>query len=88
LAVQDVVKTMFAAGFDRMKIHSQLVEDGKVTMSYPTFCYQYKQQSSASNNGAAAVPTPARRPETSGQKKADKSAPFSINNKPKLEDFQ
>jgi hypothetical protein len=64
-----------------------LLEEGKITMSYPTFCYQHKQLS-ANNNGAAAVSTTAHRPEASGQKKVDKSAPFSINNKPKLEDFQ
>ncbi len=87
LAVQDRVKTMLAAGFDRRKIHRQLIEEGRITMSYPTFCYQFKQQLVAGGVSASAPKQP-QRLETSGFKKSDKSLPFSINNKPKLEDFQ
>jgi hypothetical protein len=87
LAVRDTVSALLEAGYDRKKIHSRLVEEGSVTMSYPTFCYQFKQQFRSSNTPAAA-PSPARRAGSSGLTKADKSETFSIPRKPKLEDFQ
>lgn len=85
LAVQDKVKTMLEAGYDRKKIHDRLLTEGSITMSYPTFCYQLKQL--ISNSTSAASPNPAQWPKTVGKPKTDPSEPFSINRNPKLEDF-
>ncbi len=82
LAVRDIVNAMFEAGYDRKKIHCRLREEGRVTMSYPTFCYQFKQQF-AGNATPASTQTPA----LSYLPKAAKSEPFSVNSKPNLENF-
>jgi hypothetical protein len=87
LAVLDTVKTMLDAGYDRKKIHSRLMEEGSVTMSYPTFCYQCKQQF-MTGGAPAAAPKPARRPAISNPVKADKSEAFTMNRNPKIEDFK
>jgi hypothetical protein len=87
LAVRDTVNTMLEAGYDLKKIHGRLMEEGRITMSYPTFCYQFKQRFM----GAAApdaVPVPPRRPEPSGRRKADKSESFGLNSNPQYKDFQ
>ncbi len=82
LAVRDTVTAMLEAGYDRKKIHRRLKEEGRVTMSYPTFCYQFKQQF-AGNATPASAPNPA----PSYLPKAGKSEPFSVNSKPNLENF-
>ena len=85
LAVQDKVKTMLEAGYDRKKIYYRLIEEGRVTMSYPTFCYQLKQ---LLNREAPAGPQNSdRRPQTSVPSKTNRSEPFSINRNPKLENL-
>ncbi len=87
LAVRDTVKAMLEAGYDRKKIHCRLREEGRVSMSYPTFCYQFKQQFAGAATPASDH-NQARRPETPGMMKAGKSEPFSVNSKPNLENFQ
>ena len=85
MAVQDQVKSLLHAGYDRKKIHDRLIEEGSVTMSYPTFCYQLKQLSS--HTALAASPNPVQRPHTPSPSKADPSTPFTINTRPKAEDL-
>jgi len=89
LAVQDKVKSLLEAGYDRKKIHDRLVEEGNVTMSYPTFCYQLKQLFSpmAISPVPAASPNPVQRPKTTATLKADPSEPFTINTRPKAVDL-
>ena len=87
LAVRDTVKAMLEAGYDGKKIHCRLREEGRVTMSYPTFCYQFKQQFAGNTANPASGANQARRPGTPGMMKAGKSAPFSIDSKPTLEKF-
>jgi len=88
LAVRDKVKSMLDAGYDRKKIHDRLMEDGSITMSYPTFCYQLKQlpgfavPAAASNAGLS---NPIQRTKNPGPPKADPSEPFTINSRPKAE---
>ena len=85
LAVQDRVKSLLEAGYDRKKIHIRLLEEGCVTMSYPTFCYQLKQY--FSNTNPTALPQPAQRPKHPNPPKADPSEAFTINPRPKAEDL-
>ncbi len=82
LAVRNTVTAMLEAGYDRKKIHSRLKEEGRVTMSYPTFCYQFKQQFASGGN-----PAPAQNPASPYLMKANKSEHFSIDSKPTLEKF-
>ncbi len=82
LAVRDTVKAMLEAGYDRKKIHCRLKEEGRVTMSYPTFCYQFKQQFVGN-----ATPAPIQNPAPPYLPKAGKSEPFFVNSKPNLENF-
>ena len=81
LAVLGKVNSLFEAGYDRKKIHCRLREEGAITMSYPTFCYQLKQHLSGGSLN------PAQRPKTSGPPKNNPSGTFSINRNPKFEDF-
>jgi len=85
LAVQGKVNSLLEAGFDRKKIHSRLVEEGAITMSYPAFCYQLKQ---LANKSASASPqNTARHPKTSAPSRINQSEPFTIDRNPKLENF-
>lgn len=86
LAVQDKVKSLLEAGYDRKKIHDRLIEEGNITMSYPTFCYQVKQLLSLTAP-VAASPTAVQRPKATTQAKADPSEPFTVNTRPKAEDL-
>jgi hypothetical protein len=86
LAVMEQIKALLAAGYDRKKIHSRLMEEGRVTMSYPTFCYQFKQQLGT----ASVMENPLQRPQTSSAPKlgrAEKSAPFAIDHSLTLKDL-
>ena len=85
LAVRDKVNSLLEAGYDRKKIHDRLLEEGSVTMSYPTFCYQLKQL--LSNTIVPVSPQPAQRPKNPNIPKADSSESFSINPRPKAEDL-
>ncbi len=87
LAVRDTVMAMLEAGYDRKKIHSRLKEEGRVTMSYPTFCYQFKQRFAGNAANPASAQNPAKRPEAPGTMKANKSEHFSVDSKPTLEKF-
>ncbi len=87
LAVRDTVNAMLEAGYDRKKIHSRLKEEGRVTMSYPTFCYQFKHQFTGNAATPASGQNQARRPDTPGTMKAGKSEHFSVDSKPTLEKF-
>lgn len=53
IAAQKQIQSLIEAGFDRKKIHAVLAEKGQITMSYATFCYQYKKFN-------ATAPEPAR----------------------------
>ena len=85
LALLGEVKAMLESGYDRKKIYNRLQAENRLTMSYPTFCYQLKQLS-----GQAVVtlpPSQAQKLKSSGPPKVTESEPFSINRNPKLEDF-
>ena len=84
-AVQDKVKSLLEAGYDRKKIHDRLLEEGSVTMSYPTFCYQLKQL--VSNTAPAVSANQVQRPKPLSSPKADPSEPFTVNTRPKAEDL-
>ncbi|MDL2259543.1 TraK family protein [Deltaproteobacteria bacterium OttesenSCG-928-K17] len=84
-AVQDKVQSLLEAGYDRKKIYDRLVEEGCVTMSYPTFCYQLKQLVGSAS--AAASPGQNQRPKPAVSPKVDPTEPFSINRNPKAEDL-
>jgi len=43
VTVRKKVKTLMAAGYDRKYIHTKLKKDGLITMSYSTFCVQFKK---------------------------------------------
>ena len=85
LAVQDKVKSLLEAGYDRKKIHDRLLAEGRVTMSYPTFCYQLKQH--LSNTVPTVSPISFQRPKNPSPPKVDPSEPFTINPRPKAEDL-
>jgi len=84
LAVQNKVKALLEAGYDHKKIHSRLIDEGGISMSYQTFCYQLKKLLSG-----APVSPPSQAPlaKPTSPAKAEKSEPFRINRNPKLEDF-
>lgn len=84
-AIQDKVKSLLDAGYDRKTIHDRLVEEGNVTMSYPTFCYQLKRL--LSQPEPAASPNPVQRPKNTAPSKADPSEPFTVNTRPRAEDL-
>jgi hypothetical protein len=73
LAVRAKVQELFNAGYDRRKIHTRLREEGIITMSYATFCYQLNKLDTA--EAAKAKPAPAPSPKIA---RADKAEPFSI----------
>jgi hypothetical protein len=82
LAVRAKVQELFNAGYDRRKIHTRLREEGVITMSYATFCFQLGKLSSA--EAAAARPAPAAGPRIA---RAEKSEPFSIIRNPDIRDL-
>jgi hypothetical protein len=82
LAVRTKVQELLNAGYDRLKIHSRLREEGAITMSYATFCFQLNKLHSAET--AAAKPVPASSPKIA---RADKSEPFSIVRNPDIRDL-
>ena len=43
IAAQKKIQALYEAGYDRKKIHAKLVEEGLITMSYATFCVQFKK---------------------------------------------
>lgn len=43
IAARKKIKTLLAAGYDRKYIHTRLKKDGLITMSYSTFCVQFKK---------------------------------------------
>ena len=83
LAVMSQVNSLLEAGYDRKKIHCRLMEEGGITMSYSTFCYQLKKHLSAS----AGSLNPAQGAKTSGPPKNNQPRPFTVNRNPKFEDF-
>lgn len=85
LAVQEEVKSLLAAGYDRKKIHDRLLADKSVTMSYPTFCYQLNKH--LNNIAPVGLPNKAQLVAPTGQVKADPSEPFSLNRNPKAENL-
>jgi hypothetical protein len=82
LAVRAKVQELLNAGYDRRKIHSRLREEGAITMSYATFCFQLNKLQSV--EAAAAKPAPPASPKIA---RADKTEPFSINRKPDIRDL-
>jgi hypothetical protein len=79
LAALDRVQKLLKAGYDRRKIHSLLLEEEILTMSYPTFCFQL-------NKLAVTAKEPA--PVTSAHSaRAGKDEPFSITRNPNLRDL-
>ena len=84
-AVQDKVKPLLEAGYDRKKIHDRLLAEGSLTMSYQTFCYQLKQL--LSSTVPATPPIAGQRLKNPSPPKADPSEPFSINPRPKADDL-
>ena len=81
LAVRAKVQELLNAGYDRRKIHSRLREEGVITMSYATFCFQLGKLSSAE---AAARPAQTAGPRIA---RAEKSEPFSIIRNPDIRDL-
>jgi len=85
LAVMTTVKSMMESGYDRKKIHDRLITEGRVSMSYQTFCYQLKQF--PGHTDPAASVNLIQRPKNTGPPKADPSEPFTINSRPKAEEL-
>lgn len=44
ISCYDYIVMMLKKGYDKRKIHQILVDDGKFTMSYSAFCYQYSRK--------------------------------------------
>ena len=82
MAVRAKVQELLNAGYDRRKIHSRLREEGVITMSYATFCFQLSKLASA--EASATRPSPAAAPRTA---RVDKAEPFSINRNPDARDL-
>lgn len=49
LCCYEYIENMLNKGYDKRKIHQILVDDGKFTMSYSTFCYQYSKKNQQSS---------------------------------------
>ena len=100
IAAQIKIQALYEAGYDRKKIHAKLVEEGLISMSYATFCVQFKKFNAGEL--APGRPSGAARPEQSrlnfpkpGQTEASgrpkgrvaKTEPFSIDKSKSLEDL-
>ena len=84
LTVRKKVETMLTAGYDRKKIHDQLLEEGSVSMSYQTFCYQLKRLADIIPATSADA---AQRLKHTGQTKTDQSESFVRERNPKRENL-
>ena len=43
IAARKKIQTLLAAGYERKYIHTKLKKEGVITMSYSTFCAQFKK---------------------------------------------
>lgn len=71
LACREVIESLLSQGFDKRKVHTRLMENGQITMSYDALCKVLARASrnelkiesiSASGPATPAVPAPSAQP--------------------------
>ena len=74
LACRDLVDSLLVQGFDKRKIHTRLLEEGRITMSYAALC---KVMIKATSNSLFSTPASPSHPEVA---RSQPSAPKPAQN--------
>jgi len=84
IACRDTIDALYEQGYDYKKIHAALVQKGKITMSYATFCYHMSRFLKAlreRHEREGTQPTSAYAP-ASFRQNASRQQSFSVNKTP------